>query len=48
VLFALGKSWADVRSVSDGDLTNLPDGPDIVMFSVSVLPYPVPVNWSVT
>ena len=30
VLFALGRSWADVRSVPDGTLTSVPDGPDVV------------------
>jgi hypothetical protein len=45
VLFALGKSWAYVRSVPDGALTNIPDGPDVVL-PVSVSPHPVPVNGS--
>jgi hypothetical protein len=27
-LFALGKTWADVRSVPDGALAGVPDGPD--------------------
>ena len=31
VLFALGKTWADVRSVPDGGLSSLPDGPDVVL-----------------
>jgi hypothetical protein len=45
-LFALGKSWADVRSVPDGALTNIPDGPDVVLLSGSVSPRPMPVNRS--
>lgn len=49
VLFALGKTWADVRSVPDGGLTTVPDGPDVrPSFKVSVTPYPVPVDRSVT
>jgi hypothetical protein len=31
VLFALGKSWADVRVVPDGALSSLPDGTDVVL-----------------
>jgi len=30
VLFALGRTWADVRAVPDGGLAGLPDGPDVV------------------
>lgn len=30
VLFALGKTWADVRVVPDGGLGSLPAGPDVV------------------
>ena len=30
VLFALGKSWADVKIVPDGALVNIPSGPDVV------------------
>jgi hypothetical protein len=48
VLFALGKTWSDVRSVPDGALTNVPDGPDVAVLSVSVSPHPVPVNRPVT
>jgi Gametolysin peptidase M11 len=48
VLFALGKTWADVRSVPDGGLVSIPDGPDVQLLTVSVTPYPVPVNRSVT
>jgi hypothetical protein len=44
VLFALGRSWADVRSVPDGALTAIPDGPDVVLLTVSVSPYPVPTG----
>ena len=44
MLFALGKTWADVRSVPDGALSTVPDGPDVAILSVSVSPYPVPVN----
>jgi hypothetical protein len=47
VLSRLGRSWADVRTVPDGALQAIPDGPDIVMLSVSVSPYPVPVRRSV-
>ena len=50
VLAWLGKSWADVRSVPDGALGSLPDGPDVVIppvLEVSVQPYPVPPNRSV-
>jgi hypothetical protein len=48
VLFALGKTWADVRSVPDGALTNVPDGPDVAVLNVSVTPHPVPANRAVT
>lgn len=44
VLFALGKTWADVRSVPDGGLSSIPNGPDINLMTISVTPYPVPVN----
>jgi hypothetical protein len=50
VLAWLGKSWADVRSVPDGALGSLPDGPDVVIppaLEVSVQPYPVPPNRSI-
>ena len=30
VLFALGRTWADVRSVPDGALAGIPDGADVV------------------
>jgi hypothetical protein len=29
VLFALGKTWADVRAVPDGALMSIPVGPDV-------------------
>ena len=48
VLFALGKSWADVRSVPDGALDAIPDGPDVNIVTVSVTPHPVPINRSVS
>ncbi|MFF1322418.1 hypothetical protein ACFVZZ_23745 [Streptomyces chartreusis] len=44
VLFALGRSWADVRSVPDGALTQVPDGPDVNLQSVTVSPHPTPLN----
>jgi len=47
-LQAIGKSWADVRSVPDGGLTGLPLGEDIRVLVVSVTPYPVPVNRTIT
>ena len=43
-LFALGRDWDDVRSVPDGALVDLPDGPDLNPLVVSVSPYPVPLN----
>jgi hypothetical protein len=48
VLFAIGKTWADVRVVPDGALTSIPDGPDLDLLTVSVAPYPVPVNRAVS
>jgi hypothetical protein len=48
VLAALGRTWADVRSVPDGGLTDIPDGPDVTLLQVSTTPYPVPINRSVT
>lgn len=47
-LFALGRTWADVRSVPDGALTDVPDGPDLGTLHVTVSPHPVPPNRSVT
>jgi hypothetical protein len=47
VLFALGKTWADVRSVPDGGLSTIPDGPNVLLLTISTTPYPVPVNKSV-
>jgi len=48
VLFALGKTWADVRAVPDGGLNSLPDGPDVNLLHIDVKPYPVPLNSAVT
>ena len=44
MLFALGKSWSDVRSVPDGGLMGVPNGPDVLMLAVSLSPHPPPVN----
>lgn len=44
VLTGLGKSWADVKSVPDGALTGIPDGPDLNLFAVTVTPFPVTRN----
>jgi hypothetical protein len=48
VLFAIGKSWADVRVVPDGALGAFPDGPDVTVLIVNATPYPVPVNRAVS
>jgi hypothetical protein len=48
VLLALGRTWADVRSVPDGALSNIPDGPDVVLLQTAVTPHPVPTNRLVT
>lgn len=48
VLFALGKTWADVRAVPDGGLNSVPDGTDVNLLQVKVTPYPVPANRAVT
>lgn len=48
VLIALGRSWGEVRSVPDGGLNSIPVGPDIGMLQVSVTPYPVPLNRTIT
>ena len=40
-----------MRLVPDGALMNLPDGPDVLIpatLEVSVTPYPLPMNRSVT
>jgi hypothetical protein len=47
VLSALGKTWADVRSVPDGGLMNVPDGPDVNLLTATVDPYPVPLDQAV-
>lgn len=47
-LFALGKTWSDVRVVPDGALNAIPDGPNISALIVRVIPYPVPLNRPVT
>lgn len=47
VLTALGFSWADVRSVPDGALMGIPDGPDLNLFTASVTPFPVALNRAV-
>ncbi|MFF1680927.1 hypothetical protein ACFVYG_33420 [Streptomyces sp. NPDC058256] len=44
VLFALGRTWGDVRSVPDGALASIPDGPNVNLISVTVAPYPVPLG----
>lgn len=44
VLFALGYSWADVKSVPDGALDALPTGAPISLLSASISPHPVPLN----
>lgn len=44
VLFALRRSWADVRSIPDGGLAGVPDGPDVSLLTATVTPLPVPVN----
>ncbi len=48
VLFGLGKTWADVRSVPDGGLSGVPSGPNLSLLHVSVKPYPMPVNRSLS
>lgn len=47
-LFALGKTWADVRVVPDGALAGLPAGANISVLNVSVTPFPVPVGRAVS
>jgi hypothetical protein len=44
VLFALGRSWNDVRVVPDGALANIPTGLPLGIMIVSVTPYPTPLN----
>jgi hypothetical protein len=44
VLFALGYTWADVKSVPDAALDVLPTGAPITLLSASISPHPVPVN----
>jgi hypothetical protein len=48
MLFGIGKTWADVRVVPDAGLSGIPDGPDLYLMTVSVTPYPVPVNRAVS
>ncbi|NJD08183.1 MAG: hypothetical protein FIA97_17050 [Methylococcaceae bacterium] len=48
VLYALGKSWADIRSVPDGALNGVPDGMDVNFMQIGVSPYPVPLNQAVS
>jgi|tagenome__1003787_1003787.scaffolds.fasta_scaffold20865982_2 hypothetical protein len=48
VLTALGRTWADVRTVPDAALDRVPIGPDVVVLQVGVTPYPVPVNRATT
>jgi hypothetical protein len=47
VLFALGYTWADVKSVPDGALDSIPTGAPLSLLSVSISPYPVPVDQAV-
>ena len=47
ILFALGRTWADVRIVPDGALNGIPDGPDVQLLQIGVTPYPIPVNRAV-
>ncbi len=44
VLFGIGKTWGDVIVVPDAGLAGIPDGPDLYLLTVSVAPYPIPVN----
>ena len=46
-LFGIGRTWADVKVVPDGGLSDIPDGPDLSLLSVRVIPHPVPVNRAV-
>jgi hypothetical protein len=48
VLTAMGKTWGDVRVVPDGGLASIPDGPDLNLLQVTVTPYPVPLNRTVS
>ncbi|MGA7731066.1 MAG: hypothetical protein WCD37_07315 [Chloroflexia bacterium] len=43
-LFALGKTWADVRVVPDGGLDDVPVGSDVHELQISVTPFPVPLK----
>ena len=44
VLFALGYTWADVKSVPDGALDFLPTGAPLTLLSVGISPYPIVQN----
>lgn len=47
VLAWLGRTWADVRIVPDGALTDVPDGADVVIpptLAVSITPHPLVMN----
>jgi hypothetical protein len=47
VLAMIG-SWADVLSVPDGGLDAIPNGPNVNPFTITVTPYPVPMNRQIT
>jgi hypothetical protein len=43
-LYALGRSWNDIRVIPDGALTNIPTGLPLGIMTVSATPYPTPLN----